>query len=322
MRNRLCTGMLPSGWQAVVAVATPAPATPQPTTLAPNDPEARYKLVLDIQQQLRRVGCYPGRMDGSWGIGTKDAMKEFTNRVNATLPLDEPDYVQLTLIQSHSDTVCGACPAGQSPSASGRCVGLPIMAQTKRDDTPQVAATQKEVLRRSANAVPGAPAGQLLFKPVPTTTVITTEPLPSRMAIGGPVPHRLTRSRARRPSLSSSWRAPVVGWGSVVDERAVWLRRPTTLSPIALSFTAASAPRSRVISLSSLISGGAVGANFARSTTAHQLRQTDGCPHRSRRRLPNAAAQFHLLLPLLGRTWVHRTDVLGYPACEAVQLIP
>src|ERR1700693_4475077 len=36
------------GWQTVVAVAAPAPAT-QPTKLAPNDPEARYKLVLDIQ---------------------------------------------------------------------------------------------------------------------------------------------------------------------------------------------------------------------------------------------------------------------------------
>ena len=52
-------------------------------------------------------------------------MKEFTDRVNATLPLDQPDYVQLTLIQSHSDKVCGACPAGQSLSASGCCVGLP-----------------------------------------------------------------------------------------------------------------------------------------------------------------------------------------------------
>ena len=115
-----------TGWQTTVVSA----ATPAPTELAPRDPDARYKLVLDIQQQLRRVGCYWGRIDGSWGYATKDAMKEFTDRVNATLPLDQPDYVQLTLIQSHSDKVCGACPAGQSLSASGRCVGLPITAQT------------------------------------------------------------------------------------------------------------------------------------------------------------------------------------------------
>jgi len=165
-----------TGWQTSVVSA----ATPAPTGLTPRDPDARYKLVLDIQQQLRRAGCYWGRVDGSWGYATKDAMKEFTDRVNATLPLDQPDYVQLTLIQSHSDKVCGACPAGQSLSASGRCVGLPITAQT-------VTTTQKEVLPWKANAMPGAPAGQPLFKPVPTT-VVSTEPLPGHMAIGGPVP--------------------------------------------------------------------------------------------------------------------------------------
>jgi hypothetical protein len=178
-----------TGWQTVVAVATPAP-TPaqQPTKLAPNDPEARYKLVLDIQQQLKRVGCYWGRMDGSWGIGTKDAMKEFTDRVNAALPLDEPDYVQLTLIQSHAEKTCGACPAGQSLSATGRCVGLPITAQAKRPGAPQVAsAQQKEVLPWKATSGPGVAGGQPLFKPMPTT-VVSSEPLPGRMAIGAPIP--------------------------------------------------------------------------------------------------------------------------------------
>ena len=120
----------PSGWQTIVA-ATPTSTPPQPTTLVPRDPDAGDKLVLDIQQQLRRVGCYWGRMDGSWGIATKDAMKDFTNRVNAALPLDEPDYVQLALIQSHAELTCGACPAGQSLSASGRCAA------------PQVATAQK-----------------------------------------------------------------------------------------------------------------------------------------------------------------------------------
>ena len=101
--------------------------------------------MLDIQQQLKRVGCYWGRIDGSWGLAIKDAMKDFTDRVNAALPFDEPDYVQLTLIQSHAERTCGACPAGQSLSASGRCVGLPITAQAKPPNA-QVASTQKEVL--------------------------------------------------------------------------------------------------------------------------------------------------------------------------------
>ena len=171
-------------WQTIVSVTAPAPVPATlPKTLSPTDPDARYKLVLDIQQQLKRVGCYWGRMDGSWGMGTKDAMKDFTNRVNAALPLDEPDYVQLTLIQSHAERTCGACPAGQSLSASGRCVGVPITAQAKQASVPQVAAAQKEVLRWKATSAPG---GQPLFKPMPTT-VVSSEPLPGRMAIGNPV---------------------------------------------------------------------------------------------------------------------------------------
>jgi hypothetical protein len=153
------------GWQTIVSSATPAPVE-----LTPRDPSARYKLILEIQQELRRVGCYWGRMDGSWKYAIKTAMKEFTDRVNATLPLDQPDYVQLALVQSQRDEVCGACPAGQSLAASGRCVGHPVSAQT-------LAATQEEVLPWKAKA---------LFKPVPAT-VRQSEPLPGRMAIGGPV---------------------------------------------------------------------------------------------------------------------------------------
>ena len=55
------------GWQTIVSSATPAPVE-----LTPRDPSARYKLVLEIQQELRRVGCYWGRMDGSWKIRHQD----------------------------------------------------------------------------------------------------------------------------------------------------------------------------------------------------------------------------------------------------------
>lgn len=217
-----------SGWQAVVAVATTAtPSTAQSTMLAPRDPDARYKLVLDIQQQLRRVGCYWGRMDGSWGIGTKDAMKEFTDRVNAALPLDEPDYVQLTLIQSHGEKICGACPTGQSLSASGRCIGLPITEQAKRNNAPQVAATQpKEVLPWKATSGPGVPGGQPLFKPMPTT-VVSSEPLPGRMAIGGPIPATVD-AQGTAPVAPGVVTAPPGMATAAVDPSAAAAQPPVT----------------------------------------------------------------------------------------------
>jgi len=74
-----------ANWQTSVA--------PSAAALEPNDPESRYKLVVDIQQQLKRVGCYWGRANGAWNNSTRDAMRTFTSNTNAALPVDKPDYL-------------------------------------------------------------------------------------------------------------------------------------------------------------------------------------------------------------------------------------
>ena len=174
-----------TGWQTIVSTTTPAPVE-----LTPRDPSARYKLVVEIQRELRRVGCYGGRLDGSWKNGLKTAMKEFTDRVNATLPLDQPDYIQLTLIQSQPDEVCGACPTGQSLAASGRCVGLPVTAT----------ATQNEVLPWKAKA---------LFKPVPAT-VLPPNRCQAAWRSAARSRHRSTRNGARPRSRQGPLPHPCV----------------------------------------------------------------------------------------------------------------
>ena len=56
-------------------------------------------------------------------------MKAFMDRVNATLPTEEPDYILLSLVQAARDKVCGAaCPAGQGLADGGRCVPNAILA--------------------------------------------------------------------------------------------------------------------------------------------------------------------------------------------------
>ncbi|MGZ5120718.1 MAG: peptidoglycan-binding domain-containing protein [Burkholderiales bacterium] len=212
-------------WQTTVAVAAPSPTLGVlPKTLSETDPGARYKLVLDIQQQLKRVGCYWGRIDGSWGLATKEAMKEFTGRVNATLPLDDPDYVQLTLIQSHSEKTCGACPAGQSLSASGRCVGLPITAQAK--PTAEAATVQKEVLPWKATP-PSVAGGQPLFKPMPPM-VVSTEPLPEHMAIGAPDTASVDVQQSALPIPPG----PAAGTATaVLDPKVAAMKQPSTIAP-------------------------------------------------------------------------------------------
>lgn len=72
----------------------------------PSDGMARPDLVRTLQRELSRLGCYGGEIDGSWGPGSKRAMALFVDRVNASLPTDEPDFILLSLVQSHKGTGC------------------------------------------------------------------------------------------------------------------------------------------------------------------------------------------------------------------------
>jgi hypothetical protein len=90
------------GWRATAASL---PGEGANGTLEPTTPESRYHLIVELQEQLKRVGCYEGRVDGSWGGGSKYAMQSFMQRVNSALPSDNPDYMVLTLLKSQSGKV-------------------------------------------------------------------------------------------------------------------------------------------------------------------------------------------------------------------------
>ena len=86
----------------------------------PND---RSFLVKTLQSELQRVGCYDREINGFWTTSSRMAMQTFLQRVNAALPIDEPDVVLLSLVQAHKGTACGtSCPPGQAFAPSGQCV--------------------------------------------------------------------------------------------------------------------------------------------------------------------------------------------------------
>ena len=97
------------------AVVTPADRNPRSVGTSKAGGEiAQRELTRNLQKELKRVGCYDGEINGSWSPASRRAMKAFTDRVNATLPIEEPDYILLTLVQGHSAEACGAgCPADQ-----------------------------------------------------------------------------------------------------------------------------------------------------------------------------------------------------------------
>ena len=81
----------------------------------------RASLARALQRELQRVGCYDGDINGNWSTSTRMAMKAFTDRVNASLPTDAPDYILLSLVQRHEGKACGTgCPTGQMLSDEGR----------------------------------------------------------------------------------------------------------------------------------------------------------------------------------------------------------
>ena len=102
----------------------------QPSQRAVAVPDDRASLARALQRELQRVGCYDGEISGNWSTSTRMAMKAFTDRVNASLPVDAPDYILLSLVQRHEGKACGTnCSTGQMLSDEGRCVPSAVLAK-------------------------------------------------------------------------------------------------------------------------------------------------------------------------------------------------
>lgn len=164
----------------------------------------RFTLARDLQRELKRVGCYHADVDGSWGGGSRRALSEFMDRVNASLPGDEPDYIMLALVRNQATPVCGSgCPRGQDMAGDGRCVPSAVLAQRARkapngqpaDGTapklvqgPQLAERRVPDAAASAKTVSNwsATVQQADERSAAVASGAVSPPLPGRMAIGAP----------------------------------------------------------------------------------------------------------------------------------------
>jgi len=171
-------------WQTAVA---PVTVVSPPAAAAPADsPKLQRALARQIQAELKRVGCYTGRLDGSWGDQSRSAMIAFIGRVNASLPTTEPDVILLSLVKNHTGQVCGMSCRPTEVASGGRCVPRTVLAATEIEP----------------------PAPRVAVRPAPIR-----EPLPGRMSMGGPTP---------APAAA----APVTEWPSPAGERLPWQSEP------------------------------------------------------------------------------------------------
>ena len=179
------------------AHAAPAPRPREPRAI----PADSHGLTLELQKELRRVGCYDGSANGVWTRASRRAMKAFTDQVNATLPIDRPDAVLLIMVQNQTDPVCGVpCPRGQGTDADGRCQPKAILANAAKKESPEgaersgkmpEAAAGKGALadaRWAATVAPTRSAVRARTPAAATSVRSTPPPVEGRMALAGPAP--------------------------------------------------------------------------------------------------------------------------------------
>lgn len=190
--------------QEAVVVTLPQriqPPVPQPAARPPverpqpsvgpgpmSDPAALARM---LQRELKRVGCYDGEVSGVWSPASRAAMKAFTERVNASLPVDRPDPVLLALVQGHQGRACGDnCPTGEARTANGRCLPVAFIGKAEGKPAPtQGAEAESRVEPSKAVPVPlPVPVPMPARKPPPPPAA-SAEPAPlPRVAVAPPGP--------------------------------------------------------------------------------------------------------------------------------------
>jgi len=191
------------------AAAVPAPGPVQPSQRANPVPGDRVSLVRELQRELKRAGCYSGDVNGVWTTSSRMAMKSLTDQVNATLPIDNPDHVLLSLVRAQQDGVCGApCLSGQIANENGRCMPGAILAKASADAAPQEAKAEPQVDKSSITTGSAVPATAAAATALAASAVIPKTENPARPAAATPEEAPPKSGRTEGSTRQSSGRVP------------------------------------------------------------------------------------------------------------------
>ncbi len=105
---------------AVPQLAGLSPTLPQATN-AETAPTSDY-IARGLQQELKRVGCDPGTVDGKWGPRGRSALENFVRRTKVALDVDEPSQAALDALKSQKGRVCPLQCEGDEVERGGQCV--------------------------------------------------------------------------------------------------------------------------------------------------------------------------------------------------------
>ena len=156
-------------------------------------------LAINLQTELKRVGCYDAEPTGVWGPASKKAMSDFLSGINATLPFDAPDLILLTIVRGHPGRSCGgSCPEGQTLTKAGtkaeKCWPDALVALALRDERTRLAARTDGAVRRRAPSETPRVAAAVLPKSDALLPSPAVAPSDGRIQHRLPVRQAITRS--------------------------------------------------------------------------------------------------------------------------------
>jgi len=86
---------------------------------------------IDLQTELKRVGCFEGEIDGKWGSLSRTALDAFAVQSQTLLTSNEPTLEALEALKAHKDRVC---PVAQRTGRRADCA--PIYGPFGAHDNP------------------------------------------------------------------------------------------------------------------------------------------------------------------------------------------
>ncbi len=119
--------------RAPTAEAAPAPQAAPPANIQTamltlpdkrevETPLAGGALVVEIKKELRRLGCYQGRIDGDWKGDAASSVENFARHARLGSPPRQPDTGFLDTLRGKTSRVCPLECGSRETERNGRCV--------------------------------------------------------------------------------------------------------------------------------------------------------------------------------------------------------
>jgi hypothetical protein len=149
----------------IAALPPPPPLSPAPS---PTDATTSLQLARELQQELKRVGCDPGAVDGSWGAKARLALSRFAAVAKKDLSLDTPTADALQALRAKTGRVCPLQCEDDEVASGDRCV--PKQKPPARTATKEPVAAPAAEKRRSVDegAAPSCRSWKICAQDIPT----------------------------------------------------------------------------------------------------------------------------------------------------------